>query len=355
MVKPAASLRVLQAPQNIASLPSHTARGLRQSGIQMDSLMYSNLPIQAPEGLRVVSVGRKSLPARLAAKLSWWVQFAAASLRSDVIHWYYGRSIFRVPIDIALVRLLRKPALVEWMGSDIRIPEVEFAENPYYTRAYSAGYEKASTESKSQSRRWQKLFVESNFSCAADLGMRQYIFPDLFPQVHDLPRRLIVSDFTPCYPTDGHRLLVVHSPSAPVIKGTASVLDAVSRLQQRYDFDFQLVQNMPHGQAMQVLQRADIFLDSFVLGDYGVATMEAMAYGKPVICYVKPSLVQVYGPDFPIFNATQDTLYEALENLLRNPALRLRLGQQGRAYVERRHDMRTIAPRLIDLYTQLAG
>jgi hypothetical protein len=355
MAKPVTSLRVLQAPQNIASLPSHTVRGLEQAGFRAASLIYSNQPIQASAGLRVVSVHNKNLPVRLAGKLSWLIQFAAASMHTDIIHWYYGRSLFDQPIDIALVRLLRKPALVEWMGSDIRIPDVEFAENPYYTRAFHAGYEKAPTESKEKSRKWQKRFADANFSGAAAIGMRQYVFPDLFPHVFDLPRRLLVSDYPPCYPQPGRRLLVVHSPSAPVTKGTACVLEKVSQLQKRYEFDFQLVQNMPRGQAMEILRRADIFLDQFVLGDYGMASLEAMAYGKPVICYIKPSLAQAYGPELPILNASQDTLLETLEELILDENLRIRLGKQSREYVERYHDMRVIAPLLLNIYSQLVS
>jgi glycosyltransferase involved in cell wall biosynthesis len=119
------------------------------------------------------------------------------------------------------------------------------------------------------------------------------------------------------------------------------------------DFDFVLNVGTPHDQALGIVRRADVFLDQFVTGGYGVAAIEAMALGKPVVCYVKPSLASQYPSDQPIVNANQDNLATVLESLLKDGQLRAELGRRSRAYVERHHDAHKIAHHLMEIYRQL--
>jgi hypothetical protein len=347
-------MRVLHLPQNIASLPSHSVRGLRQIGVNASSLMISNAPVQSAEGLKVISPRTNRSIDRRLAKWNWFRQFLAEAIRANVIHWYYGRSVMFGGLDLAWIAALHKPALVEWMGSDIRNPEVEFADNPYYAQAYRAGYEYASTEGEDNSRRAQTRFTRAGFAFGADRGLFQYVIQDLHPGVHVIPRRIVLEDYEPVYPSLNQTVpLILHSPTAPVAKGTSAVLRAVEVAQSMYPFEFRLVQGMPHDQAMKLMERADIILDQFVLGDYGMATLEAMAYGKPVICYIKKSLADLYGPELPVVNATQETLAETLLSLLRNARQRQELGRLGRAYVQQHADMKVIAPRMVEVYQGL--
>ncbi len=78
-----------------------------------------------------------------------------------------------------------------------------------------------------------------------------------------------------------------------------------------------------------------------------------MAFGKPVVCYIKPSLVKQYPVDMPIVNATQDTLTEVLESLIQDSSRRHELGKKGRTYVEVHHDALSVTPQIMDIYTDL--
>src|SRR5439155_20801880 len=80
--------------------------------------------------------------------------------------------------------------------------------------------------------------------------------------------------------------------------------------------------------------------------------MEAMATGRPVVsCPISgvPELVRdeetglLVPPDDP------EALAAAIARLAADDALRLRLGREGRALVERQHDERENARRLLDL------
>ncbi|HPO51256.1 MAG TPA: hypothetical protein PK165_00305 [bacterium] len=101
------------------------------------------------------------------------------------------------------------------------------------------------------------------------------------------------------------------------------------------------------------MKNADIFLDQFVLGAHGMACLEAMAYGKPVLCYIKPSLIPQYPDDLPIVNANPDNLEIVLEELLLNGKKRCELGKQGRAYVEKYHDAMKLSYDLVSIYSKI--
>jgi hypothetical protein len=347
-------MRVLHLPLNIASIPSHTIRALRQSGVDARGLIFGADRVQTPDGLRLVRADSPNRAKRKLQKTRWLAAFLWEISRADVLHWYFGAITLPHALDLALVKRLRKPAVVEWMGSEIRIPDVESAENPYYKDALGRGYEYASFESLAASRRVQGIFAASGFVCACDLGMLPYIQPDIAPHAHVVRRRLIAADYEPRLPLPQASVpLVVHSPTAPVAKGTVAVLAAIERLRSRAQFDFRLIQGMPRAEALAIIQRCDLFLDQFVLGDYGMAAIEAMALGKPVICYIKPSLRQAYGPDLPVVHATQESLADVLAELLADGARRREIGLRGRAYVEKHHDAAAIAGELRAIYADL--
>jgi glycosyltransferase involved in cell wall biosynthesis len=350
-------MRVLHMPVNTASIASTTVRALHQHGVDAYGIVFATNVVQSYDGLRPIIMGNKRQP----HKALWGIVRFGLSLadylrrgKPDLVHWYYSGSASTLDMDIRLLKTLNVPGLVEWTGSDIRIPEVEFTENPYYAAAFNNGYEYRRFENKADSLARQRRFAQIGFAAAAATGMMQYVQPDIFPQVFRLEQRLILSDFEPIFPRhDQKRPLIVHSPTAKVTKGTQAVLDAIEKLKPRLDFDFRLITGMPRQEALSLVQQSDIFLDQFVLGDRGFAALEAMAFGKPVVCYLKPSLVQAYPRELPIVNASQDALADALECLIRDSSLRRELGQQSRAYVEQYHDAAALMPHLIDIYRSL--
>jgi glycosyltransferase involved in cell wall biosynthesis len=274
---------------------------------------------------------------------------------ADVVHWHYGGLLLREGFDLRWARFLAKPGVVEFWGSDIRIPEVDAADNPYYAGAWP-DYEYRE-ESFAHSRRTQEQFSRAGFDCLVGCkSMLRYVQRDLFAHIHIVRPRVLLSDFVPSPPDPGRkRPLVVHSPTAPVAKGTAAVLRAVDELKRNggLKFDFRLIQNMPRQQALDLVKNADVFLDQFVLGVHGLAALEAMALAKPVFGYIKPSMVNEYPPDLPIVNANQENLATKLGELIRDGALRRELGLRGRAYVEKHHDALKLAQQLKTLYQEL--
>lgn len=348
-------MRVSHFPVNYGSLPSHTVRGLRRIGVDASGFVLGNTPVQSATGLKVIiepSSRRKPILWLLQNFLRFYYPLKSITY-ADIIHWYFGTPIFPWGLDLAYVKALKKPAVVQWLGSDIRIPEIEFLDNPYYKVAFHNGYE-YSFENLYSSRQLQRRFAEAGFATIVHPTMLQHVQTAIWDRIYVVPLGIVLSDYRPVYPDPKvSRPRIVHAPTAPIAKGTSIVLRAIEQLKAKYHFEFILIQDMARSEALELLRTADIFLDQFVLGEHGMSALEAMAFGKPVLCYIKPSLLDKYSPDCPIINANQDNLKEVLESILKDGKLRHETGLRSRYYVENFHDATKLANQLVGIYREL--
>jgi hypothetical protein len=345
-------LKVLVLPFNIASMPAITVKALKENGHDAVGLILQNDIKQSADGLKVYNYAKKPLQ-RIWAYIRWYTQFIRLLFWADIVHWCGGFSPGLLKACGPLIALLKKPALVEFLGSDIRNPETEFETNPYYKSVYHNGYEYA-YESKSNSVETQLAFKQFGFNCIALPGMKQYLDERIFPKPAMLMQRIDCSAFPNQIPNPQLvKPLIVHSPSAPVCKGTQYILAAIAQLKNEFDFEFKLIQNMPHHEAKQYIQSCDLFIDQLILGSYGMATMEALASGKPVVCYLKPSVIATELPaDSPIINANPDTLISKLRELLSDTTQLHAIGTRSREFALKYHDVQQALPTLINTYKE---
>jgi len=118
-------MRVLHLPLNIASQTSVTVRALQQVGVEARGIIISSHVIQSADGLEIYSMETSSRLERgiLAARRS--TPILAAIRWADVVHYHFDASALPRGLDLRWVRLLKKPGVAEFWGSDIRIPEVD--------------------------------------------------------------------------------------------------------------------------------------------------------------------------------------------------------------------------------------
>lgn len=349
-------MRVLHLPVNIASQISITVRALRDVGVDARGLVLGSTIVQSPTGIQVFSLGSRKKPLQwITRRTAWDYSVLYEIWRSDVIHWHFALPALPRALDLKWARWLGKPGIVEFWGSDIRVPEEDERDNPYYARR-GPDYEYRSVESRALSYTRQECFAKHGVrACLAIKPFSRYLKPGLFAKVYWSRGRVIMSEFQPRYPApDNPHPILAHSPTAKVAKGTAAVLAAVETLKSQYDFEFRLIHNVPRAQALEMVQTCDIFLDQFVDGNgYGIAATEAMALGKPVVCYIKPSAVPLWPMDIPVINANQDNLAQMLEPLLQSAQLRYEIGKRSRVYAEEHHDAHKYAQWLVTVYQEL--
>jgi hypothetical protein len=157
---------------------------------------------------------------------------------------------------------------------------------------------------------------------------------------------------------------VVSAPTNRDFKSTDLLEAAVRKLQDDgLDVELQVIEGRPWAQCMAMKASADIYFDQVLLG-YGCNAVEAWGMGIPVIAgadeWTLAKMREVYGTDVPFYEATPDTIADAIADLATHKALRTKYAKRGLAHVRRFHDELPALTRLASLYrmamlTQEAG
>ena len=129
------------------------------------------------------------------------------------------------------------------------------------------------------------------------------------------------------------------------IKGSPYILSAIERLKSEGHYVEYLYIHDKKSKDMRFYQaQADIIVDQLIYGWWGSTTVEATALGKPVVCYLRPSWKQFFFKVFPeyasipIIEATTETIYEVLKNLVVDAEYRQQIGEESRAFAESHFD-----------------
>jgi glycosyltransferase involved in cell wall biosynthesis len=346
-------MKVLHLPYNIASQISISVRALRSLGVEARGLARKVSPIQDDAGIETVAwIGRPKPVPRLVRGIKWRLKIVRAMAWADVLHWHWGDTTWK-GMDLCIAAWLRKPRLVEFWGDDLRDPHVAARDNPFIARMYASYPELAIPRSKPA----QAMFKRHGFKALIPgYELSDYLDPSIFPTYYHTRAGLMLDDYTPRFP-DPHkqRPRLVHAPSNKSKKGTEVLEEVIRQLQRSYEFDFQLVHQMGRTDSLAAIAAGDLFLDQFTIGAEGLASHEAMALGKPVVCFIKDSLRKRYPASLPIVIADQHNLTSAIGALLKDGARRRELGLRGRHYIEEFHDARKVAAELVEIYQHVAA
>ncbi len=170
--------------------------------------------------------------------------------------------------------------------------------------------------------------------------------PDLIADVPNAIWCPVVADVErfaapPLEPALGRALRVVHASSDPLGKGSHTIEPALAPLIEAGEVEYRLVTGVASAEMPRMFAGADVVIDQFRAGSYGVAACEAMAAGRVVVGHVMP-FVREYieretGLTLPIVEATPDTLHTVIDDLARNPQKARAVAAAGPAYVSALH------------------
>lgn len=279
-----------------------------------------------------------------------YLRAATRAIRAhDLIHFYFGLSFLPRQLDAPWLTRMGKRVVIEFLGSDVRMPSVEARRNPYYVRIEWEDDARATR----LMRLWSK--VTQGHVIVGDHSLDAFLAPH-FPHIHVIGApRVDVRQLVPTPPDPrARRMRVIHSPTHHAAKGTEFVRRATAELvDSGAPIDYIEVHDLPHQEALEVYRSADLVVDQLCSGGYGVFAAEAMSLAKPVVCYLLPEIEATYPSDVPIINANPITLKEVLAEWVDRPRERHERGLASRAYAERVHDHRVVARRLLDVYETL--
>jgi len=333
-------MKVLHAPHNIGGQASIIAKVQRELGIKSDVLIFDQNYLNYECDINL-SLSEKTRAIALFVRL---INFIKCLFKYNVFHFHFASSLLPRNLDLPILKLLGKKIVMQYWGSDIRQLDIAKRYEHHYAREMEI-------DPKKEERKRKKIKWIDKFADATITGFELIEYsPNSF--ITELAIDLSKIRFVGVKDDKDKKLKIVHAPTNRIIKGTKYIIGAVERLKKEgYDFEFILVENKPHDEALRIYEDADIIVDQLTYG-YALVAVEGMAMGKPVLSYVREDIKKHY-PTLPILNTNPDTIYDNLKLLIENPELRKELGEKGRKYVEEVHDSRKIAMQMIELYKSL--
>lgn len=145
------------------------------------------------------------------------------------------------------------------------------------------------------------------------------------------------------------------------IKSTHIYLPLIERFRQEgYPVEHLTFSDVPNKEIRYYQMQADIVLDMLTFGFFGANGREAMMLGKPYVCFLRPEWLDSmreecpeYVDELPVVNATPETVYEVVKNLLDNPGERAEIGRRSRAFALKWHSSEEGAKRFDKIYLKL--
>ncbi|MBC9927540.1 MULTISPECIES: hypothetical protein [unclassified Leucobacter] len=348
-------LRVLIAPVNFSGQGTAWSRSLEQVDPEISA---RNMAIEVPGGFSFQA--DLLVPVGTYHNDSDWQQrqLEAASQATHVLieaeEPPFGR-LFGRSVTAQATALLERGVDVAYLahGTDARLPSRHIAGNPLSYYDDPAVY-----------RPRAEQLAARNIALVEDSCRPAFVStPDLLvdlPQARWCPvavdtARWAVPLRAPR--TAGTPLRVVHAPSVAGYKGTPLILPTLEKLAAEGVIEFSLVQGVPSAAMPTRFAKADVMLDQFRAGSYGVAACEAMAAGCVAVGQVSEQVRSHVraetGLELPIVEASPDTLEHVLRELAARPDLRP-ASEQSTTFVREVHDGRLAARVLRDSWIRPA-
>jgi glycosyltransferase involved in cell wall biosynthesis len=312
------ALRVTHCPVNLAGVGWTNVNALRRRGVDARLVVFNTQPFRPTQADWDLKRPRSGF---LRQQAVTWPAFARLLPQTDIFHFYFGLTLIPKKLQFPILRATRRKSLFHFLGADIR-------DHPKERLTYGL---------KADAR------VVGSYAALRFIPFEAEVLP---PGI-DLTR------YDPVPPVERERVRIVHAPSHLEKKGTQWVIDACKEL----PVDLEVVHGVLNEQALERYKQADIVVDQLLRDWHGVFSIEAMALGKPVVTSLDEDAVrqteEAYGVKVPIVRATKDDLGEKLRPLVESFEERKRLGEAGRAYVERVHDIERMTDHLLDIYARL--
>lgn len=151
-------------------------------------------------------------------------------------------------------------------------------------------------------------------------------------------------------PRERGPLRIFHAPNHRAIKGTAAFERAVAELQaEGIEVELVTLQRVSNDVIRQTMRDVDIVADQLVVGWYAMFALEAMSMGKPVLCYLRPDLIELYETagliehdEIPIISCDQLSVKDTIRSIAEDRSLLDGLPERGRAFVRDHHSLEFI-------------
>lgn len=342
----ALNMKVLHGLTGAAGQPFILSRGLRKLGIDADAVLIG------PNRFGYVTdIALDNSPTPFLAASAF---LRRRGLDYDIFHMHFRPYFYTSPAnldfptfaDLICLKAAGKRIVYHFRGSEIRLHSVFKEKSPYNYVDENPNNLVGTFPEATMMRTRAMAEAVADRVLVSDYELLTYV-----PNATIVPRAIHLDDFPAIGPVNTNVPTIVHAPSREQVKGSAHVEAAIERLRRKgLKFDYRKVKDMSHEEAVAAYRGADIIVDQLRIGWYGVLSVEGMALGKAVVCYIREDLKQHLPAPLPLMPATPEDIEARLEELIRDPAKRAAIGAAGRNWVENHHADDVVAGRLAAIY-----
>lgn len=346
--RPEAARAVYIGPTNYAAQGWHWARSLDRSTADVGA---RNMAVEVPGGFDFPADTEVPIPVYSNSAEWQRAELEAVSRFTHVLieaeRPLFGRLLGR---DVAreLAELTRRGLSTAFMchGTDIRLPSRHLETTPWSPFTDEAFYVAKLERDAARNRELLDTAARPTFVSTPDL-INDVPYGIWCPVVVE-PRRWAGGRV----PGERSRPVVAHAPSKAAMKGSHLIEPVLRELDAHGVIEYRPVSGVPSAQMPALYREADIVLDQFRLGSYGVAACEAMAAGRVVIGHVtddvRDRVLLATGEALPIVEATPATIADVLTTLVADRQHMIDAADAGRAFVDSVHDGQLSARVLLD-------
>ncbi len=151
------------------------------------------------------------------------------------------------------------------------------------------------------------------------------------------------------------KFLISHAPTNRYYKGSETIISICEKLKNEKKIDFDLIENVPHNEALKRKYKSDIFIDQ--IGDkggwgYGMNSVESLSMGICTLTQINEKY-QSFIPDNPFININKNSLEPILNDLIKNKEKVYIASKKSKIWVEKNHDIRKVSDKLYDYYSSI--
>ncbi|CAN5543749.1 hypothetical protein BH10BDE1_BH10BDE1_34450 [soil metagenome] len=141
---------------------------------------------------------------------------------------------------------------------------------------------------------------------------------------------------------------ILHAPNHRFVKGSDHVIRVVDKIRKSgKNVELVLIEGKPNEVVLAEIRSSHIVVDQILGGWHGLFALEAMAVGRPVVCFLRDDFLKLYrwsgaipwDVEIPLVSADPDTLESVLRSLIEDIPRMSELATRSRQYVERMHSL----------------
>ena len=254
-----------------------------------------------------------------------------------------GRNWLLWRLEAPLLKLAGIKIVVMPYGSDVQ--DMTRSPNLNFKHVYSQQYKTTLLRRKLVSAKVDYWSRNANHIISSSENVRyMHVWDTLMPSHLPINTEKWRADHPP--QTTGP-FVVLHAPNHRHIKGTRHFMDAVEELRAHgLDIHLVLLEGVNNDEIRAKMEEVHVVADQLIIGWYGMFAVEGMAMSKPVLCYLRDDLKDLYitagllEPDeIPIVECCPDSVKDTIARLYRQRNNLSEVGRRSREFVERHHSL----------------